>query len=204
MVSIVAPHGSDAQTLVQLLAREDEVASGRVLLEGVPLPSIDLDAARAALVVAPHDAAIFAGPLRENFAPWSPSAAGLERIAEATAADEVVGALPEGWDSHVTERGRSLSGGQRQRIALARALAADPPVLVLHDPTTAVDSVTEARIAAGLAEARPDRTTIILTTSPALLAASDRVVLVLDGRVAAEGAHEELTRTSPEYREAIG
>lgn len=204
MVSIVAPHGSDAQTLVQLLAREDEAASGRVLLEGAPLPSIDLAAARAALVVAPHDAAIFAGPLRENLAPWSPSAADLERIAEATAADEVVGALPEGWDSHVTERGRSLSGGQRQRIALARALAADPPVLVLHDPTTAVDSVTEARIAAGLAEARPHRTTIILTTSPALLAASDRVVLVLDGQVAAEGAHEELTHTSPEYREAIG
>lgn len=202
-VSIVAPEVTDAHALVRLLAQDASPAHGRILLDGVPLQAIDLEAARAAMVVAPHDAAIFAGSLRESFAPWSPTAETLDRIAVATAANEVAEALPDGWDSHVTERGRSLSGGQRQRIALARALAADPPVLVLHDPTTAVDSVTEARIAAGLPSARTGRTTIMLTTSPALLAASDRVVFVRNGEAVAEGSHDRLSRTVPGYREAI-
>ncbi|MEV4692387.1 ABC transporter ATP-binding protein, partial [Micromonospora echinospora] len=101
------------------------------------------------------------------------------------------------------ERGANLSGGQRQRLGLARALHADPPVLVLHDPTTAVDAATEAQLADGLAGARREapRGTLLVTSSPALLRITDRVVVIADGRVAAEGTHEHLLATDARYRE---
>lgn len=125
------------------------------------------------------------------------------RAMSAAGADEVAAALPRGRATAVTERGRSLSGGQRQRVALARALAADPPVLVVHDPTTAVDTVTEARIAAGVRELRRGRTTILVTTGPALLAVADRVVLVAAGRVTDTAAHDDLVRRYADYRAAV-
>ncbi|MCF6524218.1 ABC transporter ATP-binding protein [Streptomyces sp. JJ36] len=121
----------------------------------------------------------------------------------AAAADEVARLLPDGADTVLAERGRSLSGGQRQRVALARALAADRPVLVLHDPTTAVDTVTESRIAARLREARRGRTTVLVTTSPALLAVTDRVVVLEDGTVTADGPHGELVAADAAYRAAV-
>ena len=129
--------------------------------------------------------------------------AGIEAALAAAGADEIVASLPAGLDTVLDERGRSLSGGQRQRLALARALAADPPVLVVHDPTTAVDTVTEARIAAGVRALRRDRTTILVTTSPALLAVTDRVVLLHDGVIAASGAHATLAAEHPGYRTAV-
>jgi len=107
-----------------------------------------------------------------------------------------------GLEGAITEAGRSLSGGQRQRVALARVLAADAPVLVLHEPTTAVDTATEQRIADGLRRLRRGRTTLLITSSPTLLAAADRVVLLHEGRVVAEGDHAGLT-TDPRYRAAV-
>jgi len=121
----------------------------------------------------------------------------------ASAADEVIASLPGGVDTDLTERGQSLSGGQRQRLALARALAAEPPVLVLHEPTTAVDAVTEARIAAGLRSHRAGRTTVVVTTSPALLAAADVVVLLEGGRVVDTGTHADLVARNPRYAEVV-
>ncbi len=112
-------------------------------------------------------------------------------------------ALPHGSDTLIAERGCSLSGGQRQRVALARALAADPPVLVLHDPTTAVDAVTEARIATGIRELRSDKTALLITTSAVLLAVTDRVVLIETGAVTADNTHDELARSHAGYREAV-
>jgi putative ABC transport system ATP-binding protein len=128
---------------------------------------------------------------------------GLDAALVAAGADEVVAALPAGLDTVLDERGRSLSGGQRQRLALARALAADPPVLVLHDPTTAVDTVTESRVAEGLRAFRRDRTTIVVTTSPALLAVTDRVVLLDEGAVTAQGTHTALVAEHSRYRTAV-
>ncbi len=120
----------------------------------------------------------------------------------AARADQVAEALPDGAETAVTEQGRSLSGGQRQRVALARALATGAPVLVLHDPTTAVDAVTEAEIADGLRSLRAGRTTLLLTTSPALLAVTDRVVLLdADGAITA-GAHAALL-DDDRYREVV-
>jgi putative ABC transport system ATP-binding protein len=118
-------------------------------------------------------------------------------------ADEVVRALPHGPGGRIGEQGRALSGGQRQRVALARALAADPPLLVLHEPTTAVDAATEAKIAAGLRTLRAGRTTLLVTTSPILLRGCDRVLLLDHGSVRAQGTHRELNREQPGYRTAV-
>jgi putative ABC transport system ATP-binding protein len=106
-------------------------------------------------------------------------------------------------DARITERGRSLSGGQRQRLALARSLITDPEVLVLDEPTSAVDSHTEARIAEGLRDLRSGRTTVVFTSSPLLLDRADRVVLVHEGEVAAVGVHRELVHSEPLYRAVV-
>ncbi|MEU8001353.1 ABC transporter ATP-binding protein [Catellatospora sp. NPDC049111] len=133
----------------------------------------------------------------------SPAAELLATALAASGADEVAATLPGGVDGVLAERGRSLSGGQRQRVALARALAADAPVLVLHEPTTAVDAVTELRIVHGVRRLREGRTTVVITTSPALLAAADTVHFVADGALTASGTHEQLVREHTGYRTTV-
>ncbi|MFK0157996.1 ABC transporter ATP-binding protein [Streptomyces sp. NPDC090493] len=193
-----------AEALLSCLGRESDPESGSVELDGVPLTRLDPARLRAAVLVAAHDAALFEGSLIGNVS--SADAADGQLTARAMAAadaDEVVRSLPHGAATDVGEGGRSLSGGQRQRVLLARALRAGPPVLVVHDPTTAVDAVTEARIAEGLREFRRGRTTVVVTNSPALLSVTDRVVLLDGGRVGAEGTHAELARTHETYRTAV-
>ena len=135
------------------------------------------------------------------------AAAATSRGAIHTAsAEDILEALPEGLDTIVTERGRSFSGGQRQRLVLARALAADPEVLVLVEPTSAVDAHTEARIAARLRAHRAGRTTVVTTVSPLLLDAVDEVAFLVDGRVVATGTHADLLddRPRPTARSSYG
>ncbi|MEV0345046.1 ABC transporter ATP-binding protein [Nonomuraea sp. NPDC050680] len=146
----------------------------------------------------------------------------LAEVLAASAADQVLSAHPDGLEHLVTERGASLSGGQRQRVALARALLARPPILVLHDPTTAVDAVTEHAIAQGVRALRHAQapgqgvqppwhpggaagpfTTVVVTSSPAMLAATDRVVVIDGGRVVAQGSHTELAATDSDYNRAV-
>jgi ABC-type multidrug transport system fused ATPase/permease subunit len=115
----------------------------------------------------------------------------------------VLEGLPAGLDTRIDERGRSFSGGQRQRLVLARALLADPEFLVLIEPTSAVDAHTEARIARDLREARQGKTTVVVSTSPLVLDQADRVLLVSDGHVVAEGAHRELLRERDDYRDTV-
>jgi putative ABC transport system ATP-binding protein len=179
LVGVVAAEPAVAVALLDCLAREADPDAGRVELDGVPLGDLDLDAARSALLVAAHDTDLFEDTLIANVATTAASPEQVTRAMVASAADEVAASLLDG--AVLTERARSLSGGQRQRVTLARALAADPAVLVLHEPTTAVDAVTEARIAGLLRAVRVGRTTVLVTTSPALLAAADRVVMLLDG-----------------------
>jgi len=112
-------------------------------------------------------------------------------------------ALPERLDTTVDERARSFSGGQRQRLALARALLAEPEILVLVEPTSAVDAHTEARIARRLRAARAGRTTVVVTSSPLVLDRADRVVLLADGQVVADGVHRELLRSDAAYRDTV-
>ncbi|MBA8944241.1 putative ABC transport system ATP-binding protein [Streptomyces calvus] len=203
LTGVVTGDPAAAQDLLRCLAREADPADGVIELDGVPLTDLHPDDVRRAVLVAPHDADLFETSLLDNVRGPDTPATAVERALTASAADEVARLLPDGADGVLTERGRSLSGGQRQRVALARALAADRPVLVLHDPTTAVDTVTESRIAARLRDLRRDRTTVLVTTSPALLAVTDRVVVLDGGAVTAEGRHADLVAADPAYRAAV-
>ncbi|MFJ8660179.1 ABC transporter ATP-binding protein [Streptomyces sp. NPDC093795] len=206
LTGVVTRDPAAAHDLLVCLAREADPAEGAVELDGSPLTSLDPDALRRVVLVAHHDADLFESTLLDNVRAGAGADDGtgaVERALRASAADDVARLLPDGGDTLLAERGRSLSGGQRQRVALARALAADRPVLVLHDPTTAVDTVTESRIAARLREVRRDRTTVLVTTSPALLAVTDRVVVLEDGSVRAAGHHTELLAADATYRAAV-
>ncbi|MFJ8332093.1 ABC transporter transmembrane domain-containing protein [Streptomyces sp. NPDC094437] len=203
-------------------ARESEAAGARpgsgggaaagtsVLLGGVPLDALPIDSARAAVLVQDKDPVLLSGTLRELLdVPASGAVSPAEALAAAQCAD-VLAALVEGsldaadpMDARITERGRSLSGGQRQRLALARSLITDPEVLVLDEPTSAVDSHTEARIAGGLRGLREGRTTVVFTSSPLLLDHAERVVLVHEGEVAALGTHRTLVHDEPRYRAVV-
>ncbi|GII28069.1 ABC transporter ATP-binding protein [Planotetraspora mira] len=206
VLGVAATDPADAAALLRCLSRQADPDTGVIELDGVPLRDLDPADIRMAMLVAEHDADLFEGTLHGNVTAAAPAAAdpGAALAAMAAAgADEVALAVPRGGDATVSERGRSLSGGQRQRVALARALAADRPVLVVHDPTTAVDAVTEARIATGVREIRRGRTTILVTTSPALLAVADRVVLLDGGRIADTAPHADLVERHAAYRTAV-
>jgi putative ABC transport system ATP-binding protein len=201
-LAIVAIDAADGAALIELLVRAADPERGSVELDGTAFSELDPELLRAAVRVSAHDAELFDGSLSENVR----AAATPERVGAALAAADVAdvaAALPGGLDATLGERGRSLSGGQRQRVALARALASDAAVLVLHDPTTAVDAVTEARIAARVRDLRAGATTIVVTSSPALLAAADRVVLIAGGRVSAAGSHARLVHEDERYRAAV-
>ncbi|MER5928631.1 ABC transporter ATP-binding protein [Streptomyces sp. NPDC002054] len=192
---------------------EDEEPADRpsVLLGGVALDDLALDTARTLVLVQDKDPVLLSGTLRELLdVPASRTVEARSALAAAQCGDVLDALLqsaPDGvtdpMDARITERGRSLSGGQRQRLALARSLVTDPEVLVLDEPTSAVDSHTEARIAEGIAGLRAGRTTVVLASSPLLLDRADRVVLVHDGTVAAVGTHRELLRDEPRYRAVV-
>ena len=176
---------------------------------GVRLGEVDLAEAtlgdvRSTILVSDTGSQLFAGTLQDAVDPHRRrSRAQAEEALLAANAEDVYDALPGGWQGVLDERGRGLSGGQRQRVVLARALAADPPVLVLVDPTSAVDAHTEARIAVRVAELRRGRTTVVCTVSPLWLHQADRVVLVSGDRVLADGQHDDLLAGDPAYRSVV-
>ncbi|MGW2459716.1 ABC transporter transmembrane domain-containing protein [Streptomyces sp. NPDC001761] len=181
-----------------------------VLLGGVPLDELPLDSARAAVLVQDKEPVLLSGTLRDLLDVPASGAVRAEDALAAAQCEDVLDALVQGsldaadpMDARITERGRSLSGGQRQRLALARSLLTDPEVLVLDEPTSAVDSHTEARIADGLRRLRSGRTTVVFTSSPLLLDRADRVALVHEGEVVAVGVHRELVDDEPRYRAVV-
>ncbi|MFF3706984.1 ABC transporter transmembrane domain-containing protein [Streptomyces phaeochromogenes] len=180
------------------------------LVGGVPLDELPLDSARSAVLVQDKDPVLLSGTLRELLDVPASGDVSAEQALAAAQCGDVLDALAQGsldaadpMDARITERGRSLSGGQRQRLALARSLITDPEVLVLDEPTSAVDSHTEARIADGVRSLRQGRTTVVFTSSPLLLDHADRVVLVHEGEVAAVGVHRELLHSEPRYRAVV-
>ncbi|MFI6644060.1 ABC transporter transmembrane domain-containing protein [Streptomyces sp. NPDC050504] len=172
---------------------------GALRLDGVSLTEV-----RDRILVADNEADLFAGPLREVLSGrGAPDEEAIARAVRAAVAQDVVRGLREGLDAPVGSGGRNLSGGQRQRLRLARALLADPEVLLAVEPTSAVDAHTEAAMAQRLREARAGRTTLIVSTSPLVLDRADAVHFLVDGRVAASGSHRELLAREPGYRRLV-
>ena len=191
----------------QALAARDGSRAGAawgVSLGGVDLADLPLEQTRQLVLVSDTAAHVFAGTLQEAVDPHGRlTREQAEAALHAAAAEDVYDILPGGWQGVLDERGRGLSGGQRQRLVLARALAAQAPVLVLVEPTSAVDAHTEARIAQRLPVHRRGQTTVVMTASPLLLHHADRVAYLVDGRVAATGTHDELVDTHPGYRATV-
>ncbi|MFD7388515.1 ABC transporter transmembrane domain-containing protein [Streptomyces sp. NPDC059852] len=202
--------GKDSEKDSEKGSGKDSEKGESVLLGGVPLDEVPLDTARTAVLVQDKDPVLLSGTLRDLLDVPRSGAVGAEPALAAAQCEDVLAALVQGslgaadpMDARITERGRSLSGGQRQRLALARSLVTDPEVLVLDEPTSAVDSHTEARIAQGVRELRAGRTTVVFTSSPLLLDRADRVVLVHEGQVVAVGVHRELLHSEPRYRAVV-
>jgi ABC-type multidrug transport system fused ATPase/permease subunit len=175
-----------------------------VTFGGVPLAELPLAEVRNRVLVADNAARLFSGRLRDQLdVGGSSSDEDLRQALHNACAEDIVEALPEGMESHVAESGREFSGGQQQRLRLVRALLADPEVLILVEPTSAVDAHTEARIADRLGKARLGRTTLVCTTSPLVLDRADHVIFMEDGRVRAEGAHRALLATDRAYSATV-
>ncbi|MFF0303419.1 ABC transporter transmembrane domain-containing protein [Streptomyces sp. NPDC004562] len=210
LTAVVCGDPDAAGRLAERLGGHPSEKGESVLLGGVPLDEVPLDTARTAVLVQDKDPVLLSGTLRDLFDVPRSGDVDPEPALVAAQCQDVLAALVQGsvgaadpMDSRITERGRSLSGGQRQRLALARSLVTDPEVLVLDEPTSAVDSHTEARIAQGVRELRAGRTTVVFTSSPLLLDRADRVVLVHEGEVVAVGVHRELLHSEPRYRAVV-
>ncbi|WP_367324937.1 ABC transporter ATP-binding protein [Streptomyces sp. HUAS ZL42] len=210
LTAVVCGDPDAAGRLAERLGGHPAEGGRSVLLGGVPLDELPLASARTAVLVQDKDPVLLSGSLRELLDVPTSGDVGAEDALAAAQCGDVLDALVQGsldaadpMDARITERGRSLSGGQRQRLALARSLITDPEVLVLDEPTSAVDSHTEARIAEGVRRLRTGRTTVVFTSSPLLLDRADRVVLVHEGEVTAVGAHRELLHSEPRYRAVV-
>ncbi|SEE31052.1 putative ABC transport system ATP-binding protein [Streptomyces sp. 2131.1] len=201
-VAAYQPRAAADFAAVLALAVPPEAYEGVVRVGGQELTDLSAEAVREHLLVNPYDGEIFAGTLRTNIDPSGTSTM-LPEAVEASMLTDVVALHREGLDYAIRDRGANLSGGQRQRLSLARALAADAEILVLHNPTTAVDAVTEQLIARNIAKLRRGRTTVVVTSSPAVLDAADRVLVLDDGVITAEDTHRNLLSTNEAYCLAV-
>jgi ABC-type multidrug transport system fused ATPase/permease subunit len=202
-VALVGPTASGKTSLVALLARLYDPTEGEVLIDGADVRSVDLASLRGEIAYVSDDSFLFSDTVAANIA-YPDFGAGHERIeaaARRAQAHDFISALSEGYDTVIGERGLTLSGGQRQRIAIARALLAEPRVLILDDATSSVDARTEAEIKLGLAEVMQGRTTFVVAHRLSTISLADEIVVMDEGRIAERGTHEELLERSDLYAE---
>jgi ABC-type multidrug transport system fused ATPase/permease subunit len=201
-VALVGATGSGKTTLVALIPRLYDVTEGSVLVDGADVRSVDLPSLRREVAMVSDDAFLFSAPLRDNVAYARPDADDSDVIQAVHRAglSELLEELPDGLDTLVGERGLTLSGGQRQRVAIARALLAAPRILILDDATSSVDATTESRIKEALREVMEGRTTFVIAHRLSTIALADEIVVLEEGRVAAQGSHAELLESSDLYR----
>jgi ATP-binding cassette, subfamily B, bacterial len=202
-VALVGATGSGKTTLVQLLGRLYDVTEGAVLIDGADVREVDLASLRRSIAVVDDDPFLFSATVHENIAYARPDASReeVELAAERAQAAGFIAELPAGYDTRVGERGLTLSGGQRQRIAIARALLADPRVLILDDATSSVDASTEQSIKLALREVMAGRTTFVIAHRLSTIALADDIVVLEGGTIAARGTHGQLIDRSPLYAE---
>ncbi|MBV8432017.1 MAG: ABC transporter ATP-binding protein [Solirubrobacterales bacterium] len=204
-VALVGPMGSGKTAMVSLLPRLYDVTQGSVRIDGADVREVDADSLRHQISVVTDDPFLFSATVHENIAYGRPEATReeVEAAARAAQADSFIRALPKGYDTLIGERGLTLSGGQRQRIAIARAVAANPRILILDDATSSVDASTEQEIKLALADVMAGRTTFIVAHRLSTIALADEIVVLEDGGIVARGTHEELLDESPLYREIV-
>jgi ATP-binding cassette subfamily B protein len=204
-VALVGRTGVGKSTVSRLIPRFYDVTDGAVRIDGTDVRDLTLVSLRAQVGLVLDEPYLFSVSVRDNIAYGRPDApfAEIEAAARAAGAHGFISELSNGYDTVVGERGYTLSGGQRQRIAIARTLLVNPPILVLDDATSAIDVHVEQLIHASLRELMKGRTTLIIAHRLSTISLADRVVLVDEGRVVADGTHAELLATTPLYAEVL-
>jgi ATP-binding cassette subfamily B protein len=203
-VAILGATGAGKSSLVNLVPRFYDVAAGRILVDGTDIRCLQQDSLLAQVGIVPQETVLFSGTVRDNIRYGRPDASDEEVIAAAQAAQahDFILALPQGYDTHVEERGVNLSGGQKQRVAIARALLTRPKILILDDSTSSVDVETETKIQDALVTAsRPGPTTFVVAQRISTVLKADEIVVLDRGRIVAQGSHQALMRSSPIYQE---
>jgi ABC-type multidrug transport system fused ATPase/permease subunit len=204
-IALVGAMGSGKTALVSLLPRLYDVTAGSVEIDGADVRSVDLASLRHSIAIVNDDPFLFSATVHDNIAYARPDATReeVERAAAAAQADDFIRALPKGYDTRVGERGLTVSGGQRQRIAIARAVLANPRILILDDATSSVDASTEQQIKLALRDVMAGRTTFVIAHRLSTIALADEIVVLEHGRISERGTHDDLLERSDLYREIV-
>ncbi len=202
-VAILGATGAGKSTMINLVPRFYDVTAGKVTIDGVDVRQIQEDSLLAQVGIVPQESILFSGTVRDNIRYGRPQASDDEVVAAAKAAQayDFIMAMPDGFDTHVEQRGANFSGGQKQRIAIARAMLLKPKILILDDSTSAVDVETETKIQDALEEQMGSHTSFIVAQRISTVLKADKIIVIDKGRIAAEGTHKELIQSSPIYQE---